>query len=90
MLRVTLLHKIPVNRLSEVTGLKSIMNIVKNKKINLFKKIKHGNSVSKTCLEGKVKRKKSRGRPRRRWTQDILEWTESETMYEATKQAIRQ
>ncbi|GFS10591.1 hypothetical protein ElyMa_001327100 [Elysia marginata] len=32
------------------------------------------NNLEKLCLEGAVEGRRGRGRPRRRWTQDISDW----------------
>ena len=45
-------------------------------------------NITKKCLEGLVEGKRSRGRPKRRWTDDLKEWANAEkvqTAYEIFK-----
>ena len=46
----------------------------KKQKRSYFGHIKRHSSLEKTVLEGKVEGKRNRGRPRRRWVDDIKEW----------------
>ena len=39
---------------------------------------KHNSNASKLCLEGMIQGKRSRGRPKRRWRDNIFEWTPAE------------
>ena len=57
-------------------GLKTpqLLNIIKKQKLKFFGHIKRHDTLEKLFLEGKVDGKRGRGRPRRRWSQDIGEW----------------
>ena len=65
--------------------------IIKEEKINLFKKIKSNsdNHLTKICLEGMVEGKRARGRPKRRWIDDLKDWTNLSKMYDVTKLLFR-
>ena len=49
--------------------------------------VKQHNTLEKLFLEGTCEGRRGRGRPRRRWTQDIGEWMGVSTV-EAGRQAI--
>ena len=73
----TLLDKVTIETLKEKTGLRSIFEDIKRNKINLFRKVKEKEAgVAKTCMEGNIEGKRSRGRPSRRWLDDINSWTQ--------------
>ena len=46
----------------------------KKQKLSYFGHMKRHNTLERTILEGKVEGKRSRGKPRRRWQDDIQEW----------------
>ena len=46
----------------------------KKQKLSYFGHMKRHNTLERTILEGKVEGKRSRGKPRRRWQDDIREW----------------
>ena len=46
----------------------------KKQKLSYFGHIKRHSTLEKTVLEGRVEGKRKRGRPRRRWVDDIAEW----------------
>ena len=50
---------------------KWLLKSVQQRKLKYFGHIKRHNSIEKTILEGHMPGCHSRGRPRRRWTQDI-------------------
>lgn len=54
---------------------KSIINIIKERKIKYCGHILRHDSLQKELLEGKVNGKRGRGRPRKRWFDNIKEWT---------------
>ena len=90
MLGKQIKDRIPIPQLKTDTGIKSLFQIMKETKIKLFVKVKEekDDNITKKCLEGLVEGKRSRGRPKRRWTDDIKEWANAEkvqTAYEIFK-----
>ena len=75
----TVMQKMPIQNLKEKTGFKDIFQIIKSSKINLFNKCSnHPGSTLKACVEGAVEGKRSRGRPKKRWLDDIKAWLRTE------------
>ena len=68
----------------EQLGVKApqLLNLIKKQKLSYFGHIKRHSTLEKLFLEGM-----GRGRPRRRWTQDIGEWMGVSTV-EAGRQAL--
>ena len=84
MTKTRIVDKISVERLVQMTKLTSLFDIVKTRKIHLLTKVKSKDqSIVKTCLEGLMERKRSRGRPQRRWLHDIKDWTSTNSIYDA-------
>ena len=78
------LDKVRIEKLNEMTNLKNLFEMIKSDKESLFYKTKISvKGVSKLCLEGLVEGKRSRGRPKRRWTDDLKEWSSSNNIQEA-------
>ena len=50
-----------------------LLNNIKSRKLKYFGHIKRHDSIEKIILEGVVPGKRRRGRPKRRWSQDIIE-----------------
>ena len=48
-----------------------LLKTIKKRKLKYFGHIKIHNDLERLIMEGKVPGKRERGRPRRRWTQDI-------------------
>ena len=73
----------------EQLGVKApqLFNLIKKQKLSYFGHIKRHNTVEKLFLEGTSEGRRGRGRPRRRWTQDIGEWMGVLTV-EAGRQAL--
>ena len=73
----------------EQLGLKApqLLNLIKKQKLSYFGHIKLHDTLEKLFLEGTYEGRRGRGRPRRRWTQDIGEWMGVLTV-EAGRQAI--
>ena len=61
--------------LSLVGPNKSIVSIIKERKIRYCGHLLRHDSLQKELLEGKVEGKRGRGRPRKRWFDNIREWT---------------
>ena len=64
-----------------------LLNLIKKQKLSYFGHIKRHNTLEKLFLEGTCEGRRGRGRPRRRWTQDIGEWMGVSTV-EAGRQAL--
>ena len=64
-----------------------LLNLIKKQKLSYFGYIKRHNTLEKLFLEGTCEGRRGRGRPRRRWTQDIGEWMGVSTV-EAGRQAL--
>ena len=58
----------------EQLGIKvpQLLNLIQ--KLSYFSRIKRHNTLEKLFLEGTCEGRRGRGRPRRRWTQDVGEW----------------
>ena len=79
--------KVSIEKLKRETGLDSLFDLIKQQKIRIFLRIKQheGDSIAKACMEGMVEGKRSRGRPRRRWSDDLKEWAGVEKVHEANE-----
>ena len=66
----------------------TVMDIIRTRKLGLFGHIVRMNDerLLKLVTLGSVEGKRPRGRPPRRWIDDITEWCQS-TIYEATRMA---
>ena len=73
----------------EQLGLKApqLLNLIKKQKLSYFGHIKRHSTLKKLFLEGTCEGRRGRGRPRKRWTQDIGEWMGVSTV-EAGRQAL--
>ena len=73
----------------EQLGVKApqLLNLIKKQKLSYFGHIKRHNTLKKLFLEDTCEGRRGRGRPRRRWTQDIGEWMGVSTV-EAGRQAL--
>ena len=73
----------------EQLGVKAsqLLNLIKKQKLSYFGHIKRHNTLEKLFLVGTCEGRRGRGRPRRRWTQDIGEWMGVSTV-EAGRQAL--
>ena len=78
------INKVSIEKLVEMTNHTSLIRKIKTQKIKFFQKVKNlEKGVSKVCVEGFCPGKRSRGRPRRRWIEDIKEWTNSNHVKDA-------
>ena len=64
-----------------------LLNLINKQKLSYFGHIKRQNTLEKLFLEGTCEGRRGRGRPRRRWTQEIGEWMGVSTV-EAGRQAL--
>ena len=60
---------------SEIGKHQELLDIVKTKKLKLFGHTTRGCGLAKTCLQGTVRGGRARGRPRKKWCDNICEWT---------------
>ena len=74
-----------LERVGMVSG--RLLNQVKRQKLNYFGHTKRHDTLEKLCMEGAVEGRRGRGRPRRRWEQDIAEWL-TMTPTEAGRRAL--
>ena len=51
-----------------------LLNFVKKQKLKYFGHVSRHDSLEKLILQGRVEGSRSRGRPRRKWTDDIQDW----------------
>ena len=51
-----------------------LSNFVKKQKLKYFGHVSRHDSLEKLILQGRVEGSRSRGRPRRKWTDDIQDW----------------
>ena len=65
--------------LLRTTGLQPIMQLVRKRKLSWYGRVKRSSLPVKVAVGGMVPRKRSRGRPKRRWCDDIYEWTGKRT-----------
>ena len=84
ILRISWTERKTNDSVLEQLGVKApqLLNLIKKQKLSYFGHIKRHNTLDKLFLEGT-----GRGRPRRRWTQDIGEWMGVSTV-EAGRQAL--
>ena len=61
--------------LSNLKTKRTVLRIIKSRKLKYYRHIKRNNNIQTTAMEGKVEGKRSKGRPRRIWFSDIKEWT---------------
>ena len=64
-----------------------LLNLINKQKLSYFGHIKRHNTLEKLFLERTCEGRRGRGKPRRRWTQDIGEWMGVSTV-EAGRQAL--
>ena len=70
-----LLDKVPIKELQRMTKLTPILEEIRIRKLSWFGHLKRCSLQVKTIVEGMTPGKRKRGRPKRRWTDDICEWS---------------
>ena len=60
---------------SEIGKHQELLEIVKTRKMKWFGHTARGGGLAKMCLQGTVRGGRSRGRPRKKWADNIAEWT---------------
>ena len=63
-----------ISTLRASTGVKPIIPMIKARKLKWYGHIKRSDLLVKVTLEGLVAGKRKRGRPSRRWRDDIRDW----------------
>ena len=61
-------------RIGIKTGNSKLFSHIRKQKLSFFGHIKRHDSLEKIIMEGRVDGKRSRGRPRRQWRDDIESW----------------
>ena len=75
-----LIDKTRISTLREKTSLPPLFCKIKSKTLKLFGHVKRSTSgLSKLCFEGMVQGKRSRGRPKQRWRENIPSWSKIHT-----------
>ena len=83
-----LIDKIRISALCEKTSLPPPFGKIKSKTLKLFGHVKRSTlGLSKLCFEGMVQGKRSRGRPRHRWRENIPSWSGIHT-WDSINQAV--
>ena len=67
--------RVPITQLRSLTKLKPITREIKIRKLKWYGHLRRCDHPIKNILEGLVEGKRQRGRPKRRWMQDIYDWT---------------
>ena len=67
--------RVSISRLKSLTKLGSITNEIKTRKLTWFGHLKRSSLPAKTIMEGTIPGSRKRGRPSRRWLQDLTNWT---------------
>ena len=74
-----LIEKTGISTLRNKTSLPPLLDKIKSKTLKLFGHIKRSSvGLSKLCFEGMVQGKRSRGKPKTRWRDNILPWSNIE------------
>ena len=71
-----LIDKTRISTLREITSLPPLFGKIKSKTLELFGHVKRSTTgLSKLCFEGMIQGKRSRGRPKQRWRDNIPSWS---------------
>ena len=68
--------RVTIERLRELTNMPPIINTIKTQKLKYYGHIKRSNLPVRNIIEGVIPGRRSRGRPSRRWMDDVMEWTQ--------------
>ena len=63
-----------IKRLYELTGLQKITHAIMARKARWYGHVKRSNLPVRAAVEGMIEGKRRRGRPKRRWRSDIMDW----------------
>ena len=75
MTRCRLIDHIPLRELRRRTNIKTLSSHIIARKLKWYGHVKRSQLPVKVTVEGLVEGKRKRGRPRRRWRDDIRDWT---------------
>ncbi len=75
MCRKKLIDKMPIRELLRITKLVPVMSTIRARKLRWYGHIRRSNLPVRTSVEGIIQGKRKRGRPQRRWRDDIAEWS---------------
>ena len=67
--------RVSISRLKSLTKLGNITDEIKTRKLTWFGHLKRSSLPAKTIMEGTIPGSRKRGRPSRRWYQDLTDWT---------------
>ena len=67
--------RVPITRLKALTQLKDISTTIKRAKLTWYGHLRRSSIPAKNITEGLTSGFRKRGRPTRRWIQDLQEWT---------------
>ena len=76
MTRTRLIDHTTITELRRRTNVESIESAIIARKMQWYGHVKRSDLPVRQTIEGLVAGKRSRGRPRRRWRDDIRDWTE--------------
>ena len=68
--------RVSIARLTSLTQLDDITSEIKRRKLAWFGHLKRSTLPARTITEGIIPGNRKRGRPSRRWLQDIIDWTQ--------------
>ena len=75
MIGVKRIDKVTIEDLRQRCRIDPVSDIVKDSTLKLYNKIKASvKGVAKLCFEGMVEGKRSRGRPKQRWRDNVMKW----------------
>ena len=70
------LDKVKIVELRNKTKLEPVMNIIHRRKLTWYGHFKRSSLPIKVLVEGNIEGVRKKGRPRRRWRDDIKDWTQ--------------
>ena len=76
ILRISWIEKVSNEQVLDRIGITTpkLLQSIKTRKLKYFGHIKRHDTLEKHILEAKIEGKRGRGRPTRRWEQDIEDW----------------
>ena len=68
-------HRTNVSILTELQPKQRLLETVQRRKLRYFGHLMRADNISTLLLQGRIEGTRARGRPRRRWVDDIRDWT---------------